>query len=217
MRMAWRCSASPNLLSKADGFMKRNLVASFTTIFYRATPYAGIIHSPRVVAAMMEIDRGEYSKYAPYEDSPQGIGYGATISAPHMHGYALEYLSKYLHEGANVLDVGSGSGYLTAYIEWGKEGRIIFFFEYGHVVGIDHVPELVQNSIRDTKKSHPEWLTQNRLKFVSGDGRLGYKKDAPYDCIQLFNLVEYSRNVNSRHVGAASPNEPIEVVLDLYR
>ncbi len=47
-------------------------------------------------------------------DSPQTIGYGATISAPHMHAYALEFLEKYLLKAKNVLDVGSGTGYLTA-------------------------------------------------------------------------------------------------------
>lgn len=31
-----------------------------------------------------------------------------------MHAYALEALSDKLVEGAKVLDVGSGSGYLTA-------------------------------------------------------------------------------------------------------
>lgn len=34
----------------------------------------------------MAVDRGFYSKHNPYMDSPQGIGYGVTISAPHMVG-----------------------------------------------------------------------------------------------------------------------------------
>lgn len=33
---------------------------------------------------MLRVDRGKYSKNNPYMDSPQGIGYGVTISAPHM-------------------------------------------------------------------------------------------------------------------------------------
>lgn len=40
-------------------------------------------------------------------------GIGATISAPHMHAYALELLEHKLKPGARVLDVGSGSGYLS--------------------------------------------------------------------------------------------------------
>ena len=47
-------------------------------------------------------------------DSPQSIGHGATISAPHMHAYAIEILKDFIREGSKVLDVGSGTGYLTA-------------------------------------------------------------------------------------------------------
>lgn len=42
-------------------------------------------------------------------DSPQAIGYGVTISAPHMHAHALEMLKDHLYEGAKALDVGSGN------------------------------------------------------------------------------------------------------------
>lgn len=63
---------------------------------------------------MESIDRRFYSPKYPYEDSPQTIGFGATISAPHMHAYALEYLYNNLKTAKNALDVGSGTGYLTA-------------------------------------------------------------------------------------------------------
>jgi len=33
---------------------------------------------------MLQVDRGKYAQSDPYKDAPQGIGYGATISAPHM-------------------------------------------------------------------------------------------------------------------------------------
>lgn len=46
---------------------------------------------------------------------PQPIGFQATISAPHMHAHALEVLSPAIPaEGGKVLDVGCGSGFLTA-------------------------------------------------------------------------------------------------------
>jgi protein-L-isoaspartate(D-aspartate) O-methyltransferase len=60
------------------------------------------------------VDRQYFTSHSPYQDSPQPIGYGATISAPHMHAYALEFLYDKLKTANNVLDVGSGTGYLTA-------------------------------------------------------------------------------------------------------
>ncbi|KAL9863672.1 protein-L-isoaspartate(D-aspartate) O-methyltransferase isoform 5-T5 [Geothlypis trichas] len=74
----------------------------------------GIIKTDKVFEVMLATDRCHYAKYNPYMDSPQSIGFQATISAPHMHAYALELLSDQLHEGAKALDVGSGSGILTA-------------------------------------------------------------------------------------------------------
>ena len=51
----------------------------------------GIIKSPKVAQAMQAVDRAVYtSSGIPYADNPNPIGYGQTISAPHMHAEALE-------------------------------------------------------------------------------------------------------------------------------
>lgn len=71
-----------------------------------------IIKSDGVEEAMRKVDRGNYCTNRPYQDSPQYIGYGITISAPHMHAHALEMLKDKLVEGATVLDVGSGEALL---------------------------------------------------------------------------------------------------------
>ncbi len=49
-------------------------------------PAHGVIESEAVHQVMLKVDRGEFSKSNPYMDSPQSIGYGVTISAPHMVG-----------------------------------------------------------------------------------------------------------------------------------
>uniref|UniRef100_A0A2K6FLX8 Protein-L-isoaspartate O-methyltransferase n=1 Tax=Propithecus coquereli TaxID=379532 RepID=A0A2K6FLX8_PROCO len=115
----------------------------------------------------------------------------ATISAPHMHAYALELLSDQLHEGAKALDVGSGSGILTACF-----ARMIG--DSGKVIGIDHIKEIVEDSINNVRKDDPTLLSSGRLHLVVGDGRMGYAPEAPYDAI---------------HVGAAAPVVP-QALLD---
>ncbi|XP_031845328.1 protein-L-isoaspartate(D-aspartate) O-methyltransferase [Nomia melanderi] len=146
-----------------------------------------IIKSEKVYEAMSAIDRGNYThpSYA-YVDSPQGIGYGATISAPHMHAYALEILEDKLHSGAKALDVGSGSGYLSACMA-------MMLGPNGTVVGIDHIPELKAFAEENIMRDKPELLSSGRVTLVVGDGRLGYPENAPYDAI---------------HVGAAAKELP---------
>jgi protein-L-isoaspartate(D-aspartate) O-methyltransferase len=65
-------------------------------------------------------------------------------------------------------------------------------------VGIDHIDELVKDSIANVKKSNltAKLLEGDQLKFVVGDGRQGHEPDAPYDAI---------------HVGAAAPTLPEKV------
>lgn len=152
----------------------------------------GIIKSEKVKEVMLKVDRGNYCSHNAYMDSPQGIGYGVTISAPHMHAHALELLSGHLKDGSRVLDVGSGSGYLTACFAH-------MVGETGMAVGIDHIPELVNMSIANLKKDQPE-LFNTKVKLVVGDGRLGYPEHAPYDAI---------------HVGAAAAKLPDALVSQL--
>lgn len=108
---------------------------------------------------MLETDRKYYTPINPYMDSPQGIGFGVTISAPHMHAHALELLSNQLTEGAKALDVGSGSGYLTMCMA-------LMVGETGRVVGIDHIPELVNFAKSNIEKHKPGFLKDNRIEFV---------------------------------------------------
>lgn len=72
--MAWQCSGVSNE-HLVNNLLRKN-----------------IIHSPSVVRAMKNVNRANYSPTAPFEDSPQLIGHKATISAPHMHGFVLEFL-----------------------------------------------------------------------------------------------------------------------------
>jgi protein-L-isoaspartate(D-aspartate) O-methyltransferase len=153
----------------------------------------GVIKDSRVEAAMLAVDRGFYSPHNPYYDSPQTISFGATISAPHMHGHSLELLKEHMKEGDRVLDVGSGSGYLTACMAHMVGAS-------GVAVGIDHIPELVDKSMENVRKGNPELLEGERMLLIAGDGRQGHPEKAPYTAI---------------HVGAAAPHIPKPLIEQL--
>ncbi|XP_046389034.1 protein-L-isoaspartate(D-aspartate) O-methyltransferase isoform X3 [Ischnura elegans] len=153
----------------------------------------GIIRSQSVEDAMLQVDRGKYSKNNPYMDAPQSIGFGVTISAPHMHAHALELLKDHLVEGKKALDVGSGSGYLTVCMA-------LMVGSTGKAIGIDHIADLVEFSRENVRKDKPELLTSGRVTLIEGDGRQGYAEEAPFDAI---------------HVGAAAPSLPQELVNQL--
>ncbi|VVC25760.1 Protein-L-isoaspartate(D-aspartate) O-methyltransferase,S-adenosyl-L-methionine-dependent [Cinara cedri] len=163
--MAWRSSGRTNIE------LVDNLLAH------------KIIKSNKVEKVMKAVDRGNYISTLPYSDSPQSIGYGVTISAPHMHAYALELLKDHLVFQERALDIGSGSGYLTACMA-------IMIGENGKAVGIDHIPELVEKSIQNVRQDHPELLNSERVIFEIGDGRLGLDKYAPYNAIHVGAAVE---------------------------
>lgn len=97
-----------------------------------------------------------------------------------MHASACESLLPYLNPGARVLDVGSGSGYLTHVLAnlAGPEGR---------VVGVDHIQGLIDLATANTKKSAEgkEMLEKGQLKYIKADGRKGWPEDAPYDAIHV--------------------------------
>ena len=190
--MAWRSSGSTNLELIQN--LKKN----------------GLIKSAKVEKAMSTVDRANYCSKNSYFDSPQPIGFGVTISAPHMHANTLELLKDHLYEGANALDVGSGSGYLTACMG-------IMVGPKGQVYGIDHISQLVEKSIANIEKDQPQLIKTGRVKMIGdcfysilfysnhfffiavffialvGDGRQGHASQAPYDAI---------------HVGAAAPELP---------
>eukprot|EP00485_Elphidium_margaritaceum_P005799 CAMPEP_0202690996 /NCGR_PEP_ID=MMETSP1385-20130828/5843_1 /ASSEMBLY_ACC=CAM_ASM_000861 /TAXON_ID=933848 /ORGANISM="Elphidium margaritaceum" /LENGTH=227 /DNA_ID=CAMNT_0049346337 /DNA_START=30 /DNA_END=713 /DNA_ORIENTATION=+ len=153
-----------------------------------------VIKNKAVAQAMLKVDRSDFAPVSPFEDSPQRIGFGATISAPHMHAYALEALFDHLQPGCTALDVGSGSGYLVAAMSY-------MVGDKGKVVGIEHIPELFNLGQSNLKKSHANLLKSGNVVLVNGDGRDGYKNEAPYDCI---------------HVGAAAqPDVPPKLAAQL--
>ncbi|KAF8461070.1 protein-L-isoaspartate O-methyltransferase [Kalaharituber pfeilii] len=160
--MSWRCSASSNV-GLIENLWRNGLLATM-----------------EVKQAMLKVDRAHFCSESPYEDAPQRIGWDATISAPHIHANAVETLKNFLYPGSRVLDIGSGSGYLCAVFAH-------LVAPGGKVVGIDHIPQITEQSIKNLRKSpvHSAFLDDGTIEIVTGDGRLGYPKGGPYDAIHV--------------------------------
>lgn len=169
---------------------------------------AGIVQTPAVQKVLELVDRGNYIPKNPYMDAPQGIGWGQTISAPHMHGHVLEEMYPYLvgKHDLKMLDVGSGSGYLTATMgRWiqpllPSETPLLGPDVRGKVFGIDVYPDLV-NLAKDNIRKQDGDLIQNGVVHIQvGDGWKGLPLEAPFDAI---------------HVGAAADGMPYDLVSQL--
>jgi protein-L-isoaspartate(D-aspartate) O-methyltransferase len=144
-----------------------------------------LITSPRVATAMLSTDRAHFSPRDPYRDSPQPIGHAATISAPHMHANAAEALLPFLKPGARVLDVGSGSGYLTCVLA-------ALVMPGGEVVGVEHIEALRELGEGNARKGEISrgWVEEGRVRFVLGDGRRGWRGGGEgWDAIVSFGLL----------------------------
>jgi protein-L-isoaspartate(D-aspartate) O-methyltransferase len=97
-----------------------------------------------------------------------------------MHASACESLLPFLKPGAKVLDIGSGSGYLTAVL-----ANLVG--PSGTVIGIDHIQPLVSLAQANMGKSEAgrQMLDSGQVRFVKGDGRKGWQEGAPYDAIHV--------------------------------
>jgi len=131
----------------------------------------GYVRSDKVYRAMLLVDRREFvpedeREYA-YADEPLPIGYGQTISAPHMVAIMLELLD--VDEGMNVLEIGTGSGYNAAILSVlvGGDGR---------VVTVERIKQLYEKAKKILSK-------YKNIVCVLGDGSMGCEIYAPYDRI----------------------------------
>lgn len=192
---------------------------------------AGIVRSPKVKEVMQQVDRQYYVSLvdendprhrpantgsaapSPYLDAPQAIGLGQTISAPHMHAHVLEEMLPYLlrsnSQPLRILDVGCGSGYLTACLgRWfqsrerptGASTPASILGRPGRVFGIDIYPHLVNLTKENIMKKDGDLIQNGIVQVKVANGWNGWPEEAPFDAI---------------HVGAAAADFPYELALQL--
>ena len=130
----------------------------------------GYLKTKVVESAFLKIPRENFVRkededYA-YHDQPLPIGYGQTISAPHMVAIMTELLDP--KKTDVVLEIGGGSGY-QAEILSGLVKKIY---------SIELQKELIGFARDNLLKSDCD-----NIEVIHGDGSRGYKKASPFDKI----------------------------------
>jgi protein-L-isoaspartate(D-aspartate) O-methyltransferase len=134
----------------------------------------GYLTDPRLEESMLAVPRHLFVpkelREAAYEDRPLPIGFGQTVSAPHM--VAMMTTALQLEPGQKVMEIGTGVGYHAA-VAKGIVG------ERGSVDSIEFLPELVELARKNLKAA--------KIKVVvhEGDGAVGYPAGAPFDAIYV--------------------------------
>jgi protein-L-isoaspartate(D-aspartate) O-methyltransferase len=128
------------------------------------------IGDEHVLSAMARVPRHEFAppryRDQAYEDHPLPIAQGQTISQPFIVALMLEAL--HLSASDKVLEIGTGSGYLTALLaELTAE-----------VISIERHAVLA-----DQARAVISQLGYKNVRIITGDGSRGYASYAPYDVI----------------------------------
>lgn len=132
--------------------------------------------TPEIEIAMRAIDRSWFCPDTPYFDAAVSIGHEMFISAPHMHTLALECCKERLQQAKAILDVGSGSGYLTA--------LFAKLAPCADVFGVEFYADLLEQSQRKIDEHLPQDL-KRRITLLQQDGLKGIKDKAPFDIIHI--------------------------------
>ncbi len=138
----------------------------------------GIIRSDLVEESFLSIPREyfvpEHLRVYAYSDTPLPIGYGQTISAPHMVAIMTEELR--VKPGNIVLEIGTGSGYQAAIL-----AHIVSKKSGGHVYTVERIPQLAKRAVINIANARPDLL--DFITVVVGDGSKGIELFQPYDRI----------------------------------
>jgi protein-L-isoaspartate(D-aspartate) O-methyltransferase len=130
------------------------------------------------LAAMRKVPRHEFVpaelRREAYGDFPLPIGYGQTISQPHIVAYMTEVLRQ--RPGMKVLEVGTGSGYQAAVLA--AVGVEVYTVEIFQALATSARDRLVRLGYRDVRVRH-------------GDGHFGWAEQAPFDAVMVTAAAGY--------------------------
>lgn len=167
------------------------------------------VNQPEVLDAFKVVDRKYFMNFAepnedseinqiiiqaqgdrtfnPYSDFPRPIGWNTTISAPSMHAETLRHLLPVIKTAKNILDIGTGSGFVTAAMAHLSPDDC-------QVYGIDHIKEINQFAEKNIKTICPHLWRKHKITLVTQDGRKGL---ASYNSNKMqYDIIHFGGQLN---------------------
>ncbi|MCU0531334.1 MAG: protein-L-isoaspartate(D-aspartate) O-methyltransferase [Syntrophales bacterium] len=135
-------------------------------IVARGVRHEGVLRAMRTTPRHLFVPEDRVSRA--YDDAPQPIGHGQTISQPFIVATMTEILQP--DGSGTVLEVGTGSGYQAA----------VLSHLYRKVYTIEIIPELAESA-----KARLRDLGFSNVEVRTGDGYAGWPDKAPFDAIMV--------------------------------
>lgn len=136
------------------------------------------IRDPAVLASIRSVPRHlfipEEFRDGAYDDSPQAIGDGQTISQPYIVALMSELLE--VGPGARVLEIGTGSGYQAAVLA---------------AMGVEVFSIEIRDGLCRRASETLEELGYENVHVRCGDGYGGWPDEAPFDGIVVTAAPEH--------------------------
>eukprot|EP00750_Incisomonas_marina_P012664 INCI17138.2.p1 GENE.INCI17138.2~~INCI17138.2.p1 ORF type:complete len:349 (-),score=49.27 INCI17138.2:1012-2058(-) len=162
--------------------------------------------NPQKSAASLPTDYYDLNK-------PLKIGFGATMSSPQSHIQALELLVDHLKPGGRALDVGSGTGYLTACMAYLVHPR------GGSATGLEHMKELasfaahVVDELNTTPPASLESHVPLRCDFRDMNALTEFSRDLASESFDCIHFGAATADIPSSFVDILAPGGRLLVPL----
>ena len=144
----------------------------------------GSLSGERAIAAFLRTPRHAFAResrpWRAYADTPLDIGYGQTISAPHMVGRMTSRLE--VAPGDRILEVGTGSGYQAAVLS--------------ALTDAVHTIEIIEPLAAETAALFDALIAVGHAPYAeieqrTGDGYYGWPERAPFDRIIVTAAIDH--------------------------
>ena len=149
-------------------------LARFNMVEQQIRPWD--VLDPRVLDLLRHVKREDFVpanwRDVAFADMEIPLGHGEKMLQPKLEARMLQELE--LRESDRILEIGTGSGYMTALLA--RLG--------GHVYSVEIIPEFTSSAAQRLKSAGVQNVT-----LETGDGARGWDRHAPYDAIVLTGSV----------------------------